>query len=98
MKKLIIITSILVMSISSGLMAKTGFGLGLIVPLGASFSSFSGNDANNIKSDTGFEFGVHVQPAYYFGFEYLSFGLGLDLGYNRDVFAFKAVIDEKSRG
>ncbi|ADG71843.1 hypothetical protein [Brachyspira murdochii] len=98
MKKLIIITSILIMSISSGLMAKTGFSLGLLVPLGASFSSFSGNDSSSLKSDVGFEFGVHVQPAYYFGFEYLSFGLGLDLGYNRDVFAFKAAIDEKSRG
>ncbi|ANN63420.1 hypothetical protein [Brachyspira hyodysenteriae] len=98
MKKLIIITSILVMSLSSGLMAKTGFSLGLLIPIGASFSSFSGNDAQHIKSDAGFEFGIHVQPAYYFGFEYLSFGLGLDLGYNRDVFAFKAVIDEKSKG
>ncbi|MCZ9837904.1 hypothetical protein OFR22_04095 [Brachyspira hyodysenteriae] len=98
MKKLIIITSILVMSLSSGLMAKTGFSLGLLIPLGASFSSFSGNDAQHIKSDAGFEFGIHVQPAYYFGFDYLSFGLGLDLGYNRDVFAFKAVIDEKSKG
>lgn len=55
MKKLIIITSILVMSIGSGLMAKTGFGLGLIVPLGASFSSFSGNEAQHVKSDTGFD-------------------------------------------
>ncbi|AUJ50233.1 hypothetical protein JQ824_05890 [Brachyspira hyodysenteriae] len=98
MKKLIIITSILVMSLSSGLMAKTGFSLGLLIPIGASFSSFSGNDAQHIKSDAGFEFGIHVQPAYYFGFEYLSFGLGLDLGYNRDVFAFKSAIDEKSRG
>ncbi|MEI0479180.1 hypothetical protein [Brachyspira pulli] len=98
MKKFIIITSILVMSISSGLMAKTGFSLGLMVPLGASFSSFSGNDSSIVKSDTGFEFGIHVQPAYYFGFEYLSFGLGLDLGYNRDVFAFKSAADEKSRG
>ena len=98
MKKLIIITSILVMSLSSGLMAKTGFSLGLMVPLGASFSSFSGNDSSIVKSDTGFEFGIHVQPAYYFGFEYLSFGLGLDLGYNRDVFAFKSAADEKSRG
>lgn len=98
MKKLIIITSILAMSISSGLMAKTGFGLGLMIPLGASFSSFSGNEAQHVKSDTGFEFGIHLQPAYYFGFNNLSFGLGLDLGYNRDVFAFKAVIDEKSKG
>ncbi|MEI0540434.1 hypothetical protein [Brachyspira pulli] len=98
MKKFIIITSILVMSISSGLMAKTGFGLGIMVPLGASFSHFSGNDAKNLKSDVGFEFGVHVQPAYYFGFDMLSFGLGLDLGYNRDVFAFKAAMDETLKG
>ena len=61
MKKLIIITSILAMSISSGLMAKTGFGLGLMIPLGASFSSFSGNEAQHVKSDTGFEFGIHLQ-------------------------------------
>lgn len=98
MKKLIIITSILIMSLSSGLMAKSGFSLGLLIPLGASFSSFSGNDASSLKSDAGFEFGIHVQPAYYFGFEYLSFGLGLDLGYNRDVFAFKSAMDENSRG
>lgn len=98
MKKFIIITSILVMSISSGLMAKTGFGLGIMVPLGASFSHFSGNDAKNLKSDVGFEFGVHVQPAYYFGFDMLSFGLGLDLGYNRDVFAFKAAMDQTLKG
>ena len=98
MKKFIIITSILVMSISSGLMAKTGFSLGIMVPLGASFSHFSGNDAKTLKSDVGFEFGVHVQPAYYFGFDMLSFGLGLDLGYNRDVFAFKAAMDETLKG
>ena len=98
MKKLIIMTSILVMSLSSGLMAKTGFSLGLIIPVGASFGIYSGNDAQHIKSDAGFEFGIHVQPSYYFGFEYLSFSLGLDLGYNRDTFAFKAVIDEKSKG
>ena len=45
-----------------------------------------------------FEFGIHFQPAYYFGFRYLSFGLGLDLGYNRDVFAFKSSLDQNSRG
>ncbi|MBW5410407.1 hypothetical protein E6A50_08505 [Brachyspira hampsonii] len=98
MKKLIIITSILIMSLSSGLMAKTGFSLGLIIPIGASFSSFTGNDASSLKSDAGFEFGIHVQPAYYLGFQYLSLGLGLDLGYNRDAFAFKSAIDEKSKG
>ena len=98
MKKLIIISSILVITISGNLMAKTGASLGLMIPLGASFSSFSGNDAGNLKSDAGFEFGIHFQPAYYFGFRYLSFGLGLDLGYNRDVFAFKSAMDEKSRG
>ncbi len=98
MKKLIIITSLIIISVSGNLMAKTGFSLGLIVPLGASFGIYSGNDAQHIKSDAGFEFGIHVQPAYFFGFDMLSFGLGLDLGYNRDVFAFKAAIDEKSRG
>ena len=97
-KKLLIISCILVITVSGNLMAKTGVSLGLMIPLGASFSSFSGNDASSLKSDTGFEFGIHFQPAYYFGFEYLSFGLGLDLGYNRDVFAFKSAIDKNSRG
>ena len=77
-------------------MAKTGFGLGIMWPLGASFSHFSGNDAKNLKSDDGFEFGV--QPAYYFGFDMLSFGLDLDLGYNRDVFAFKSAMDQTLKG
>ena len=98
MKKLIIIISILIMSLSSGLMAKSGFSIGLMVPLGASFSSFSGNDASHIKSDVGFEFGIHLQPAYFFDLSAVSLGLGLDLGYNRDIFAFKAAIDEKSKG
>ncbi|WP_300367896.1 hypothetical protein [Brachyspira sp.] len=79
-------------------MAKTGFSFGLMIPVGASFGIYSGNNVSYIKSDVGFEFGIHVQPAYFFGLEYLSFGLGLDLGYNRDLFAFKAVVDEKSKG
>lgn len=98
MKKLIIIISILIMSLSSGLMAKSGFSIGLMVPLGASFSSFGGNDASHIKSDVGFEFGIHLQPAYFFDLSVVSLGLGLDLGYNRDIFAFKAAVDEKSKG
>ena len=98
MKKIIIISFMLAITISGNLMAKTGASLGLMIPLGASFSSFSGNDASAIKSDRAFEFGIHFQPAYYFGFRYLSFGLGLDLGYNRDVFAFKSSLDQNSRG
>lgn len=93
MKKIILISSVLIISISSNLFAKKGFGIDLTVPLGAGVGFF--HNATNKKSDGGFEFGVYLKPNYYWEFYVISFGLSLELGYQRDIFAYKY---EKSKG
>lgn len=88
MKKLLLLISIFIITISSGLVAKTGFGVGVIVPFGVSIGTYAGNSAKFVKSDAGFEFGIHIIPGYYFGISNISLGIGLDLGYQKDIFAF----------
>ena len=96
MKKIVLITSMLIITISSSLMAKSGFGVDLTVPLGAGIGIFyeDGKQSQTLKPDGGFEFGVYLRPNYYFDLAVLSLGLALDLGYQRDVFAYKSDISK----
>ncbi len=60
MKKILLITSMLIITISTNLMAKSGFGVDLSVPLGAGigFIYEDGKESKTLKPDGGFEFGV----------------------------------------
>ena len=68
MKKIILISVLLITSVSTNLMAKNGFGVDLNVPLGAGIGFYfeDGKQSKTIKSDIGFEFGVYLKPNYYF--------------------------------
>lgn len=92
MKKIILTVLIFIMTISGSLMAKDGWGVDLSVPLGAGIGFYleDGKQSKTIKPDGGFEFGVYLKPNYYFDLSILSLGLSLDLGYQRDNFAFKS--------
>lgn len=92
MKKIILIVSIFIMTISGSLMAKDGWGVDLSVPLGAGIGFYleDGKQSETVKPDGGFEFGVYLKPNYYFDLSILSLGISLDLGYQRDHFAFKS--------
>ena len=96
MKKILLITSMLIITISTNLMAKSGFGVDLSVPLGAGigFIYEDGKESKTLKPDGGFEFGVYLKPNYYFDLSILSLGIALDIGYQRDVFAYKSDINK----
>ena len=96
MKKILLITSMLIITISTNLMAKSGFGVDLSVPLGAGigFVYEDGKESKVYKPDGGFEFGVYLKPNYYFDLSILSLGIALDFGYQRDVFAFKSDLNK----
>lgn len=96
MKKIILIIMLLVTTISGNLMAKSGFGVDLTVPLGAGigFIYEDGKENKELKPDAGFEFGVYLRPNYYFDLSVLSLGIALDVGYQRDVFAYKSDISK----
>ena len=87
MKKLILISALLIMAISPSLFAKKGFGADLTVSLGAGVGFYHGD--TNKYPNGGFEFGVYLKPNYYFEFSAISFGLSLEIGYQRDNFAYK---------
>ena len=89
MKKAVIIASLLVIALSGNLMAKTGFEVNVLFPFGVSLGTYTGTDASKYtKADAGFEFGIHVIPGYYFGISNIGLGIGFDIGYQKDVFAF----------
>ena len=98
MKKILLITSMLIITISTNLMAKSGFGVDLSVPLGAGigFVYEDGKESKVYKPDGGFEFGVYLKPNYYFDLSILSLGIALDFGYQRDVFAYKSDINKEN--
>lgn len=56
MKKIILISVLLITSVSTNLMAKNGFGVDLNVPLGAGIGFYfeDGKQSKTIKSDIGF--------------------------------------------
>lgn len=87
MKKIILISAILIIIVNSNLFAKKGFGGDLTVTLGAGVGFFHGD--MNKYPDGSFEFGVYLKPNYYFEFAVLSLGLSLEVGYQRDIFAYK---------
>ena len=96
MKKTILMIILFITTISGSLMAKSGWGVDLSVPLGAGIGFYleDGKQSEIIKSDAGFEFGVYLKPNYYFDLSILSLGISLDLGYQRDVFAFKSDLNK----
>ena len=96
MKKIILMITLFIMTISTTLMAKSGAGVDITVPLGAGIGYFfeDGKKSEILKPDTGFEGGVYLRPNYYFDLAILSLGLSLDLGYQRDVFAYKSDISK----
>ena len=96
MKKIILITILFITTISGSIMAKSGWGVDLSVPLGAGVGFYleEGKQSEIIKPDAGFEFGVYLKPNYYFDLSILSLGISLDLGYQRDVFAFKSDLNK----
>ena len=96
MKKIILITILFITTISGSLMAKSGWGVDLSVPVGAGVGFYleEGKQSEIIKPDAGFEFGVYLKPNYYFDLSILSLGISLDLGYQRDVFAFKSDLNK----
>ncbi|MEI0605090.1 hypothetical protein R4K55_12820 [Brachyspira alvinipulli] len=96
MKKIIIAASLLIIALSGNLMAKTGFEVNVLFPFGVSLGTYTGSSSKLTKSDAGFEFGIHVIPGYYFGISNVDLGIGLDIGYQKDVFAF-GLKDQKGR-
>ncbi|WP_300369703.1 hypothetical protein [Brachyspira sp.] len=98
MKKIILIIMLLITTMSCNLMAKSGVGVDLTVPLGAGVGFFyqDGKENKALKPDAGFEFGVYLRPNYYFDLSILSLGIALDVGYQRDVFAYKSDLGKKS--
>ncbi|KLI53707.1 hypothetical protein [Brachyspira hyodysenteriae] len=89
MKKIITISCLLIIALSGNLMAKTGFEVNVLFPFGLSLGTYTGTDASKYtKADAGFEFGIHVIPGYYLGISNIALGIGLDIGYQKDVFAF----------
>ena len=89
MKKIITIACLLIIALSGNLMAKTGFEVNVLFPFGVSLGTYTGTDAAKYtKADAGFEFGIYVIPGYYFGISNIALGIGLDIGYQKDVFAF----------
>ena len=93
MKKIILISTLLIICISPSLFAKKSFGADLIVSLGAGIGFYHGD--NDKQPNGGFEFGVYLEPNYYWEFSALYFGLSLEIGYQRDIFAYK---NEKLKG
>lgn len=93
MKKIVLMSTLLIICVSPSLFAKKGFGADLIVSLGAGVGFYHGD--TNKYPNGGFEFGVYLKPNYYFEFSALSFGLSLEVGYQRDTFAYK---NEKLKG
>ncbi|MEI0530854.1 hypothetical protein R4I97_04770 [Brachyspira pilosicoli] len=95
MKKIILMITLFIMSISTTLMAKSGAGVDITVPLGAGIGFFFEDGKKNeaLKPNAGFEGGVYLRPNYYFDLAVLSLGISLDLGYQRDVFSFKSDIN-----
>ena len=92
MKKAVLILFLFLSVMTSGLMAKDGFGVDLSVPLGAGIGFYleDGKQSETVKPDGGFEFGVYLKPNYYFDLTIFSLGISLDFGYQRDVFAYKS--------
>ena len=92
MKKIILMITLFIMTISTTLMAKSGAGVDITVPLGAGIGYFfqDGKRIENLKPNAGFEGGVYLRPNYYFDLAVLSLGFSLDLGYQRDVFGYKS--------
>lgn len=92
MKKAALILFLFLSVMTSGLMAKDGFGVDLSVPLGAGIGFYleNGKQSETVKPDGGFEFGVYLKPNYYFDLTIFSLGISLDFGYQRDVFAYKS--------
>lgn len=84
-------TLILLILTSFSLMAQTKAGVELSVPLGTGigFHIKDGKDAKIMNSDGGFEGGVYLKPYGYLSLGVISLGASLDLGYQRDSFAFK---------
>ena len=89
MKKIITITCLLIITLNGSLIAKTGFELNVLLPFGMSAGTYTGDNAKFTKTDVGFEFGIHIIPGYYFGISNIDLGIGLDIGYQKDVFALK---------
>lgn len=92
MKKIILMITLFIMTISTTLMAKSGAGVDITVPLGAGIGYFfeDGKESQTLKPNAGFEGGVYLRPNYYFDLAVLSLGISLDLGYQRDVFGYKS--------
>lgn len=92
MKKIILIIALFIMTMSTTLMAKSGAGVDITVPLGAGIGFFfeDGKKRETLKPNAGFEGGVYLRPNYYFDLAILSLGISLDLGYQRDVFGYKS--------
>ncbi|WP_295297228.1 hypothetical protein [uncultured Brachyspira sp.] len=92
MKKIILMITLFIMTISTTLMAKSGAGVDITVPLGAGIGYFfqDGERIETLKPNAGFEGGVYLRPNYYFDLAVLSLGFSLDLGYQRDVFGYKS--------
>ena len=96
MKKIILMITLFIMTISTTLMAKSGAGVDITVPLGAGIGYFfeDGKKSETLKPNGGFEGGVYLRPNYYFDLAILSLGISLDLGYQRDVFAYKSELSK----
>lgn len=105
MKKLFIIVFFFILV--SGLFSQSGGGIGIFVPLSGAFSmsdiKFNDNVPNadrkflGLKSDAAFEWGVLLQPGYFYGFgNRAGVSVLFDLGYYRDVFAY--IITNKNNG
>ena len=92
MKKIILMITLFIMTVSTTLMAKSGAGVDITVPLGAGIGYFfqDGERIETLKPKAGFEGGVYLRPNYYFDLAVLSLGFSLDLGYQRDVFGYKS--------
>ena len=87
---------------SFGLYAQHGGGAALFVPLTGSFSfsdirGLEGNKLNILKNGSSFDFGVLLQPGYFYDFGgLLGFDVLADIGYYRSSYRYINTQDKKA--
>ncbi|WP_028331144.1 hypothetical protein [Brachyspira alvinipulli] len=97
--KRIIASIFFVFMFSSVMFAQHGGGVALFVPLTGSFAfadirGFDGNKIDILKSGSAFDFGVLVQPGYFYDFGgLLGFDALADIGYYRSSYNYRNSTD-----
>ena len=96
MKK-VIISLIFTIVFSNVILAQHGGGVSIFIPLAGSFSfsdirDINGNKINILKSKSAFDFGVLIQPGYFYDFGgLLGFDVLADIGYFRSNYKYRNI-------